>query len=622
LHRILLKQTGILHLFFDVRKINKTKGYTTNIAYEATDRVQQITQPVTVDGVVKQLVTKYGYTQNNDAFTTLVTDPKGIVTQYQTNGNGNVTEIIEDFGTASSNQNIKTSFTWDQQNRLTKEVDPRLQSTIFSYGVNGNLEKVNNPKNHSQTVKYDQSNNMEQYTGFGGQTEKFHYDSNSNSTAELNTLAGTSVNEDNSAGQIVRTTAPISVGDNIVVNNGFEYWGTSAPTDWTSIGGGSILKSTLYVNGNYSLGMDSTGSADIAKMASRKLPVQGNTMYSVSWFVRAYDSIADVKVEWYSGTTLLQTTSSLGEVSGRTSWMRQGSRTISPGGADSARLILSGEGGRSRFDNVQLEEGTYVNDVNFLVNEGFENDLDVDGKPDEWSLQSISSGDGMDLTKAYTGKSSVLLNGAGSVNKYFGQNIQVPGDAGTTLTFSGWSYATGVSSTGGDYVLLLRVDYKVGTTGWFSEPFTKSDHTSWEYQVRSLTISKEFKSLGLFVKYDNQTGKAWFDELKLHTVGISNAMMSEYNIAQNGSFEYDLDGTNHPDGWKKYVESNTTATMNWEWGWDTSYIGEYAVSVANTGGWAVYGNLQNEPLRSGKTYAASAMIKPKGVTAGGRCAEA
>lgn len=90
--------------------------------------------------------------------------------------------------------------------------------------------------------------------------------------------------------------------------------------------------------------------------------------------------------------------------------------------------------------------------------------------------------------------------------------------------------------------------------------------------------------------------------------------MSDYNIAQNGSFEYDLDGTNIADGWQPFKKSGTTAAMTYEKGKEKAYIGQSAVSISNSQDWAVYGNMQTEPLRSGVTYTASAMVKAENVT--------
>lgn len=85
--------------------------------------------------------------------------------------------------------------------------------------------------------------------------------------------------------------------------------------------------------------------------------------------------------------------------------------------------------------------------------------------------------------------------------------MNIPGEAGAAIAFSGWSYATGVSGTGGDYMVLLRIDYADGGTGWFGQSFTKADHSTWEYQERTVTIPKDFKSFAIFVKYENKRVK-------------------------------------------------------------------------------------------------------------------
>jgi RHS repeat-associated protein len=611
--------------YHNVTSITDSKGAATSINYYTTDRVSQISNNVTVDGVVTTYTTSYGYSKTTDGFSTKVTDPKGVATLYTTNGVGNVIEVVEDYGTATSNKNIKTSLHWDQKHHLVKEVDPRTKETVFSYGKNGNVEKINNHKNQSQTMKFDPQNNLLQFTDFGGETEKDHYDTKSNNVASVNVLAGTEVNENNSAGDVILTTNPISLGDNIVVNNGFEEWGTSLPVHWSKVGStGTIAQGGYDVNGDYSVRMDSTGSTDQASLMSTYLPVNGNTKYNISWFVRASNlsGNAHVKVNWYEGTTYLSAYT-LTYAKGMHGWIEKGGRVTSPSNATNARIVLTVDTGTAWFDNVQMEEGTYVNDLNLVVNDSFETDEDANGKPDVWDIQSSSNtaSDGIDLTMSNSGTNSLLLNGADTLNKYFGQNIGVSGEAGTMLSFSGSSYATGVSSTGGDYMLLLRADFTDGTTSWYGLSFSKSDHTSWEYKERSLTLAKDFKNLGIYAKYQNQTGKAWFDDVKLRTVGVSTAIMSEYNIAQNGSFEVDLDGNAKADGWIENIQANTTATMTWEKGREKTYIGDRAVSITNSGGWATYVNKQVEPIDTGKTYTASVMVKTEGVTTGGAILE-
>ncbi|HHW39440.1 MAG TPA: hypothetical protein GXX18_19855 [Bacillales bacterium] len=165
--------------------------------------------------------------------------------------------------------------------------------------------------------------------------------------------------------------------------------------------------------------------------------------------------------------------------------------------------------------------------------------------------------------------------------------------------------AQGVSSSGGAYQVLLRVDYKEltinnGQPDWFGANFNKNDH-SWEYTERSVVIPNAFKSIGIYVKLENQPNAiVWFDEIVVRASSVSNAIMSEYNLAQNNSFEYDQEKTGVPDHWQLYIQDKTTANVQWLTSNRDikSFIGEHFVSFSNTGGWTFYGNKQNEPLKA------------------------
>jgi RHS repeat-associated protein len=102
--------------------------------------------------------------------------------------------------------------------------------------------------------------------------------------------------------------------------------------------------------------------------------------------------------------------------------------------------------------------------------------------------------------------------------------------------------------------------------------------------------------VAVFAKYHNQTGKAWFDDITVGATGTTNALMSEYNIVPNGSFESDLDGNGKADFWQEVIQSGTTANVRWE---EEAYIGDSSVSIANPGGAALYRNTHSEPIRPG-----------------------
>jgi|GEM_PF-3148428 len=601
----------------NINSITDSKGYVTTIRHSTEDRVREISKRVTVNGVVQTYRTLLSYTSGMDGMITDVTDPKGIITRYISNDTGNVTSIFEAHG---SNDQRETTFTWDQENNMTSITDPRRKKTVLSYDDKGNLEQIHDAKNNSNIMKYDDQNNLVQSTGFSGEKSNSHYDQ-TNMIADVNSLGGTSIYEHDSHGNVLRSTEAISLADNIVLNSGFESWSTTtSPQHWT--GSGSISRGGFHVNGNSSVRLDSTSSSSLAILTSDYLPVEGDVKYNVSWFIRrnAVTGNANVKIEWYRDRTTssrLLTTGALDNARGTAEWTRQGARTISPTNANFARIVITMDRGTAWFDNIQLEKGTHLNNSNLLANHSFESGSNPNGYPLMWEqLSTLQEGtDGVDTTTGKNSKRSITLRGVSSANKFIGQANKVFGDAGDQISVSGWSKATGVNATGGLYRLMLRVGHSDGTVSYHGFDFRKTSH-DWEYVEGIVKINKSYINLTLYAQYENQTGQAWFDDIKINLSTVPNSIMSEYNLAQNGSFEYDLDSNSKADQWQEFIQSSTRATMNWIKNEEDAYIGGSAVSISNSGGWATYGNTQNEPIRVGKTYTASAMVKADGVTTG------
>lgn len=57
--------------------------------------------------------------------------------------------------------------------------------------------------------------------------------------------------------------------------------------------------------------------------------------------------------------------------------------------------------------------------------------------------------------------------------------------------------------------------------------------------------------------------------------------------------------------------------MTWKVGVGKSFIGNHAVSIKNSSGWAEYGSMQNQNIKTSTTYTASAMVNADGITEGG-----
>jgi O-antigen ligase len=67
------------------------------------------------------------------------------------------------------------------------------------------------------------------------------------------------------------------------------------------------------------------------------------------------------------------------------------------------------------------------------------------------------------------------------------------------------------------------------------------DSDDWEYVERVVAPTKPFQAIDIYLRYDDQSGTAWFDDLTFEETT---------QIALNASFEADSDGNSIPDHWK------------------------------------------------------------------------
>ncbi len=603
--------------------ITDPNGHNTVITYNGNNEVATVSNDVTdIDSVTQTLTLSYAFVEGADKHVK-ITDPDGTENLYYTNDKGNVSKIIQNYDgtdpTQTNEKNITTILDWDANNRVILVTDSRNNQTDLLYDKNGNIERITDTNNQDTRIIHDDKNNVIQETDPTGATTNNHYDGNNNTNASINALAGTVINNYDSSGNLIQVTSPLSIGDNEVVNSGFEAWNTSSDVkDWTNIGYGQVSQSTESVNGSYTLELTSNGTIGDPKLISEYIPVKGDRKYNVSWLIKTANitNSADVEIYWYDDnlSSYMEKTNGLASSTGTIDWSRKAARVKAPATAKYARVLVYVYDGTAWYDNIQFSEGTYSNTSNLVINNGFQDGLDALGNPINWgdSFNINTAVDGLDMSQGNNSTSSLTLTGDASAAKYYGQNMLIGGKAGTAIHFSGYSKAQGINPTGGDYVLFLRVVYNDLSEDYLKLYFNKSDH-DWELQESTVTIPNDFKSIGIYAKLENQTGQAWFDDIKVNFTGVSNALISKYNIAQNGSFEYDLDTNSIPDEWQKYNE--TAATMQWVNG--LAYVGDYSVSIKDSTSWASYASVQNEPIKAGETYTATAMIRTDNVTSGG-----
>lgn len=114
----------------------------------------------------------YSYTASTNWMET-ETDPCGVVTKYEYDGNGNLTKIIRDFGGPLENT---TAYIYDSSGNQTSVTNPLGNTTNYEYDANGNLTRITDPLGNVTTYTYDSLGNRLTETDALGNTTTYTYD--------------------------------------------------------------------------------------------------------------------------------------------------------------------------------------------------------------------------------------------------------------------------------------------------------------------------------------------------------------------------------------------------------------------------------------------------------------
>lgn len=133
--------------------------------------------------------------------------------------------------------------------------------------------------------------------------------------------------------------------------------------------------------------------------------------------------------------------------------------------------------------------------------------------PVPWSGKKLGRNDGRVTQTASTGDSSFMMNGT-VANKRLRQVLRISGSGGDSFILGGLSKADGAASSGGFYGLEAKFFYNDGTRKTYRVAFTKGSH-DWEYKEKVFTAGKKYKKVVVTLRYARQSGKAWFDDIRL-----------------------------------------------------------------------------------------------------------
>jgi len=502
------------------------KNNTTTIAYDASDRVESISRPITIDGAATTSTTTYTY---NSSETTLV-DGEGNRIDYTYSPNGNVTEIERNPLDTANNSVITLDY--DNYNNLVQLKDANNNEIsgnayIFTYDLKGNITGVQLPENQTADYSYDNLNNLIRIEDFNNNVSSADYDDKNNQTEATDAKVQTKAKRYNSYGNLKYHTKPISAQDNLILNSSLETDnnGDNWPDLWTQAGTATFNWSATSQIGKKAISI-SNPTAD-AVVKSDLIPYEATEDYAFSVYVKTENTTSPTiaKVEFFDSAS-----TKLGEqiayaLKGTHAWTRlQAIVDQAPANTANMQISLGLQAGSGSvyYDAVQIEKGAMVTAYNLMDNSGFERDEDQDNMPDSWSGSwNLTAEDGLaqnidpEDDNVYFGNYSFKIKGETTQSKYLKQNIDISGNAGEKLTLSGWSKQIGADSNGGTYGLQVAVNHTDGTTDWrYANSFatTKDD---WQHIAVQIEPLQAYSSIDVYLMYYEQTGTAFFDSLRL-----------------------------------------------------------------------------------------------------------
>jgi len=584
----------------------------TDIHYDSSGRVMENIQHTIQNNINKELKLSYEYGTNF----VIKTNPKGIKTKYHFNDLGNTTMIEDDYNPVTNTSYSQTKWIWDQNNMVSKVTDPRGNSVLYTYDEKNNVTSTEDSKGYSQIMKYDNKNNLTQATGFGGETFKKYYDKNKNVTDDVDPSSTSSLYDYDSFGNLLSETKAISISNNLVQNSGFEKW-NGYPDYWVPTSGqnGTISRSDVKKNGNYSVKISSINSGQLASITSEYIPIGSEKTYSFAYQAKLSSLSSNGKltgsIKWYAQdySTLIGETK-LDDVMESSDWTKRSKEFNSPENASFARIVFNSKEMDAYIDNVQMEEGSFINAYTYLLNGDFETDKDQNGNPDNFgTIASIEPNDGVDKTVFKNGKQSLLINGNDN-DKYYIQPVNYAGKKGSSLILSGFAKTQNVSSTGGPIEAELEIEYNDGTKEYHSLAFPK-ETSDWRYQEKEIKAKDDYKRFTIRTRVKNQQGKVWFDDIAVRLNSIKQATISDYNLSPNSSFEY-LDSNGKVANWS--ISSGATAPYYDVYQGEDAFVGERSFRIQPKGSYAALTTDYLEARKANTDYSATIVAKTEDVT--------
>jgi stage II sporulation protein D len=170
---------------------------------------------------------------------------------------------------------------------------------------------------------------------------------------------------------------------------------------------------------------------------------------------------------------------------------------------------VSRQSGRAWFDDLTFAPAPTVHSLD--DNAGFEV-----GGPAAWKFTSNVAANPV-VSTAASGAAALRIDGDSTKIAYANQMLPLAGAAGDTFLMSAYNRTVGTSPDGGTVRAWLRVVYEDGSVAWPTIEFSATPH-DWVRAERTWVASKPFVSIEVFAGMTQQSGDAYFDDVRLTPV--------------------------------------------------------------------------------------------------------
>ena len=581
-------------------------GNQTSYAYNASNQISQVTNPLSGIYTYAYGTITGAQDQTQASASMSVTDPNGNVVEYETNAQGNVVDFIQDPG-SSPHLNLTTSYTYDVNDQLRTMTTPNGNTSTYYEDPNGNglPTIVTYPNGYKSTASYTPLTRPAGQNNLNGADSGAHY-SGAVPVDSYDTSGNDSMANADPNGQVTSASSPVGLGDNLIPNSSFELTTTGGTgiANWGSYSGTlpTLVTSPTPPFGTHSVEIQTNSHLQ----NSGYIPVVPGAGYNLSDFVSASSLTpttgglgAYLNIFWYKDangtasstpdTVHLSNLTGPTSSGGSTTWIAQATQIAAPTDANYAQiqLVLAGTGA-VYYDGVSLTP--LANDPNLLLNSSFLDTVSNTQYPDTWQTNNLTLSDGLDTSTTHAGYISQKITGSSTVAKGLQQDVPLPQYSLGGYLLSGWSENSGATAPNGTatYDLQLLAVFADGT--WSSvatENFTTA--SGWQYvsqliQPTQIPTSSgkgsPLRALRVAIDYGNQTGTAWFADVRLLALPWSSSA-SNFDLVQNPALETDLNGGALPDFWQNASGAGAgTAT----WSTDTSFAGMHSLKLVPSTG--------------------------------------